>query len=65
MTGDCITGAQAAEWGLAVASAPVDELDAVTERLVEKITLMPVNQLMMVKLALNSALFAQGCRTRR
>ncbi|GAA4435805.1 crotonase/enoyl-CoA hydratase family protein [Actinokineospora soli] len=60
MTGDCITGAQAAEWGLAVASAPVDELDAVTERLVEKITLMPVNQLMMVKLALNSALFAQG-----
>ena len=60
MTGDCITGAQAVEWGLAIESAPADELDAVVERLVAKIALMPVNQLMMVKLALNSALFAQG-----
>ncbi|WP_436496325.1 crotonase/enoyl-CoA hydratase family protein [Actinokineospora sp. HUAS TT18] len=60
LTGDSITGAQAAEWGLVVESAPIEELDAVTERLVEKIAMMPVNQVMMVKLALNSALLAQG-----
>ncbi|QKW08408.1 crotonase/enoyl-CoA hydratase family protein [Streptomyces sp. NA04227] len=60
LTGDCISGAQAAEWGLAVESAPAEELDAVTERLLDKIAMMPVNQLMMVKLALNSALLAQG-----
>jgi enoyl-CoA hydratase len=59
-TGDCISGAQAAEWGLAVESAPAEQLDDVTERLVRKISMMPVNQLMMVKLALNSALLAQG-----
>jgi enoyl-CoA hydratase len=59
-TGDCISGAQAADWGLAVESAPADELDAVTERLLEKIAMMPINQLMMVKLALGSALQTQG-----
>ncbi|MFC9550888.1 crotonase/enoyl-CoA hydratase family protein [Rhodococcus sp. NPDC056960] len=60
LTGDCITGRQAAEWGLAVESAPVDELDERTEDLVGRIAQMPINQLMMVKLALNSALLAQG-----
>ncbi|HVK21585.1 MAG TPA: crotonase/enoyl-CoA hydratase family protein, partial [Actinokineospora sp.] len=60
LTGDRITGTQAAEWGLAVESAPAERLDEVTERLVEKIAMMPVNQVMMVKLALNSALLAQG-----
>jgi enoyl-CoA hydratase len=60
LTGDCVSGKQAVEWGLAVESAPAAELDAVTERLVEKIAMMPVNQAMMVKLALNSALLAQG-----
>ncbi|MFD6057640.1 crotonase/enoyl-CoA hydratase family protein [Rhodococcus wratislaviensis] len=60
LTGDCITGRQAAEWGLAVESAPAEELDRRTEDLVERIARMPINQLMMVKLALNSALLAQG-----
>jgi enoyl-CoA hydratase len=60
LTGDCISGALAAEWGLAVESAPVAELDERTERLVERIAMMPVNHLMMVKLALNSALVAAG-----
>lgn len=59
-TGDCISGAQAAEWGLAVESCPPDDLEARTEALVAKIAELPVNQLMMVKLALNSALLAQG-----
>lgn len=60
LTGECISGAKAAEWGLAVESCPADELDARAEELVGKIALMPINQLMMVKLALNSALLAQG-----
>jgi len=63
LTGDCISGAQAAEWGLAVEACPADELDERTERLVERIAMMPINQLMMVKLALNSALLAQGVAT--
>ena len=62
-TGELIDGRTAAEWGLAVESWPVDELDERTEALVEKISLIPVNQLMMVKLALNSALLAQGVAT--
>nr|WP_042198770.1 crotonase/enoyl-CoA hydratase family protein [Kibdelosporangium sp. MJ126-NF4]CEL23547.1 Enoyl-CoA hydratase/isomerase family protein [Kibdelosporangium sp. MJ126-NF4]CTQ89161.1 Enoyl-CoA hydratase/isomerase family protein [Kibdelosporangium sp. MJ126-NF4] len=60
LTGECLTGKQAEEWGLAVESCPVEELDERTEALVGKIAAMPVNQLMMVKLALNSALLAQG-----
>ena len=63
LTGDCLSGRQAAEWGLAVESAPIDDLDARTEALVQRIAMMPVNQLMMVKLALNSALLAQGVAT--
>jgi enoyl-CoA hydratase len=59
-TGDCLSGAEAAEWGLAVEAAPPEELDERTEILVQRIAAMPVNQLMMVKLALNSALLAQG-----
>jgi enoyl-CoA hydratase len=55
-----LSGKQAAEWGLAVESCPADELDRRTEQLVERIARVPVNQLMMVKLALNSALLGQG-----
>ena len=60
LTGDCLSGKQAAEWGLAVESVPADELDQRTEELLERIARMPVNQLMMIKLALNSSLLAQG-----
>ena len=63
LTGDCLTGRQAVEWGLAVESHPADELDARTEKFVERIAQMPINQLMMVKLALNSALLASGVAT--
>src|SRR3954451_11005019 len=59
-TGDCISGKQAADWGLAVESCPAEELDARTEDLVTRIARVPVNQLMMTKLALNSTLLAQG-----
>jgi enoyl-CoA hydratase len=63
LTGDCITGRQAAEWGLAVEAPEPEELDECTERLVERIAAVPVNQLIMVKLALNSALLRQGVDT--
>ena len=65
LTGDCITGAQAAEWGLAVEAPDPADLDERTERLVERIAAVPVNQLVMVKLALNSALLQQGVATSR
>jgi enoyl-CoA hydratase len=63
LTGDCLSGKQAAEWGLAVESCPAAEIDERTEALVQRIAMMPVNQLMMVKLALNSALLTQGVAT--
>src|SRR6202000_1713510 len=65
LTGDCITGAQAAEWGLAVEAPDPKDLDERTERLGERIAAVPVNQLIMVKLALNSALLQQGVATSR
>lgn len=64
-TGDCITGAQAAEWGLAVEAPDPNDLDERTERLVARIAALPVNQLIMIKLALNSALLQQGVVTSR
>ncbi|MDF0528714.1 crotonase/enoyl-CoA hydratase family protein [Tsukamurella sp. 8F] len=63
LTGDSITGAQAAEWGLAVEAPPADLLDQRTEDLLGRIAQVPINQLIMTKLALNSALLAQGVAT--
>ncbi|MCV7386272.1 crotonase/enoyl-CoA hydratase family protein [Mycolicibacter longobardus] len=65
LTGDCITGAQAAEWGLAIEAPDPGDLDERTERLVARIAAMPVNQLIMAKLALNTALLQQGVATSR
>lgn len=60
LTGDCLSGRQACDWGLAVEAPEPDELDERTERLVERIAAMPLNQLMMIKLACNSVLINQG-----
>jgi enoyl-CoA hydratase len=62
-TGDTLTGAEACQWGLAVEAPEPDELDERTEILLGRIAAMPLNQLMMTKLALNSALLAQGVAT--
>ena len=59
-TGDLIDGRTAHEWGLAVEAHPAAELDDRFEELVERIALTPVNQLVMMKLLVNQALFAQG-----
>jgi enoyl-CoA hydratase len=62
-TGDCLTGAQAAEWGLATEAAPAQELDARADALAERVARLPVNQLVMMKLLLNQGLMSQGLHT--
>jgi enoyl-CoA hydratase len=59
-TGDLITGSEAHEWGLAIDAPPPEELDARFEALVGRIARMPVNQLVMMKLLVNQALYSQG-----
>ena len=63
LTGDCLSGREAYEWGLAIEAPEPEDLDARTENLLQRIAAMPINQLMMVKLALNSALLSQGVHT--
>jgi enoyl-CoA hydratase len=60
LTGDSIDGATAVEWGLAAESAPAGELDQRFEALLERIARVPVNQLVMHKLLINQAFYAQG-----
>lgn len=59
-TGDCLSGKQAVEWGLAVECAPAAELDERFEILLERIARMPINQLVMMKLLVNQTLGAAG-----
>jgi enoyl-CoA hydratase/carnithine racemase len=60
LTGDSIDGETAAEWGLAAEAAPAAVLDERFEDLCERIARLPVNQLVMHKLLVNQALYAQG-----
>ncbi len=59
-TGDCLSGAEALEWGLAIEAPPADQLDERTEILLERIARLPLNQLQMMKLLVNQSLYAQG-----
>jgi len=59
-TGDCLSGKEAKEWGLAIESAPPDKLNERFEILLERIARMPINQLVMMKLMLNQSVYAQG-----
>jgi enoyl-CoA hydratase len=59
-TGDSLSGREALDWGLAIDAPPAEQLDERTEALVSRIARMPLNQLMMMKLLVNEALFAQG-----
>jgi enoyl-CoA hydratase len=60
LTGDSLSGREAAEWGLASECAPAAELGQRFEGLLERIARVPVNQLVMHKLLVNQALYAQG-----
>lgn len=59
-TGDSLSGREAVAWGLAIEHAPRERLDERCERLLERIARVPVNQLVMMKLLLNSAILNQG-----
>jgi len=60
LTGDSIDGTTAADWGLAAEAAPAAELDERFEALLERVARVPINQLVMHKLLVNQALYAQG-----
>src|SRR5437764_5348385 len=57
-TGDCLSGAEALEWGLAIEAPPPERLNERTEILVERIARLPVNRLQTMKLLGNQALAA-------
>jgi enoyl-CoA hydratase len=60
LTGDSISGGEALEWGLAAEAAAASELDERFEMLLDRIARVPTNQLVMHKLLVNQALYAQG-----
>lgn len=62
-TGDCLSGAEALDWGLAIEAPAAADLEERTEVLVRRIAQMPVNQLQMMKLLVNQSLYAQGLHT--
>jgi enoyl-CoA hydratase len=59
-TGDSLSGAEALEWGLAIEAPSPEELDARAAALCSRIAQVPVNQLQMMKLLVNQALYQQG-----
>jgi enoyl-CoA hydratase len=59
-TGDSLSGAEAAQWGLALEAPEPSELDARVDALVARIARVPVNQLRMMKLLVNQSMYAQG-----
>src|SRR5205807_2525914 len=59
-TGDCLSGAEALEWGLAIEAPAPEQLDERVEVLVARIARLPVNQLQMMKLLVNQSLYQQG-----
>ncbi len=60
LTGDRITGTEAAEMGLVLKAVPDDRLDAEVEALAARMATVPVNQLAMQKLVINQAIEATG-----
>jgi enoyl-CoA hydratase len=59
-TGDSLTGTEAVEWGLATEAAPAESVDERFEFLCERVARLPINQLVMMKLLVNQALYSQG-----
>jgi enoyl-CoA hydratase len=62
-TGDCISGKEAVEWGLATEAPAAEKLDERFERLLQRVARLPINQLVMMKLLINQTLLAQGLNT--
>ena len=64
-TGDKISGREAAEMGLVLKSVPDRQLDAEVEELAARMATVPINQLAMQKMVINSAVEAQVNQTQR
>ena len=64
-TGDCLSGNEAVEWGLATECAAAATLDERFEILLERIARMPINQLVMMKLLVNQTRAGAGPARRR
>ena len=62
-TGDCLTGTQALEWGLATDAPPGDRLEARFESLLERVSRLPINQLVMMKLLINQTVLGQSLQS--
>ncbi len=60
LTGDKIDGREAERIGLVHKAVPAAQLDDYTEDLAQRISTVPVNQLMMQKLVINQAIDAMG-----
>jgi enoyl-CoA hydratase len=60
LTGDLITGKEAAAMGLILEAVPKSELNARVVALATRIAAVPKNQLMMVKLMINQAIESMG-----
>jgi len=59
-TGDCLSGREAVDWGLATECAPRAQLDDRFEALLERIARVPTNQLIMHKQLINQTVYAAG-----
>jgi len=64
-TGDKINGIEAVEIGLVLKSVPDDQLDAEVEALASRIASVPINQLAMQKMVINSAVEEKINQTQR
>ena len=60
LTGDKITGREAADMGLVLKAVPEVDLDDEVERLAARMASVPINQLAMQKMVINQAIEAMG-----
>jgi enoyl-CoA hydratase len=63
LTGDAITGTDAAAIGLVGKAVPPDRLDAEVDALARRMARLPINQLVMLKLLVNQTFENMGLRT--
>ncbi|MGB3697492.1 MAG: crotonase/enoyl-CoA hydratase family protein [Gordonia sp. (in: high G+C Gram-positive bacteria)] len=63
LTGDTIDGAQAKDWGLVIDAVPADRLDEAVDALVQRMSGVPINQLVMQKMMINQAYDNMGLQS--
>jgi len=63
LTGDALSGARAAEWGLACEAVPAADLDVAALELCQRVARLPANQLHMMKLLVNQVVEQMGLAT--